>query len=416
MSARTDSALLHRSANKSKGESKQMSKQWSFAKRNLQRAACLLTAIGGLAAMPPAFAGPTINIDKDSFLWVGLYGRLSYATVENQAPNGTDWSNNFTLEEGRILMYAQAMKIGDKGDLSFEYDVDSDSGNTVRTLDDYVQFDFNDYFRFWFGRFVPPADRASMEAPAYTFAFDYPIASAWQIAFKSIRDNNAVWWGQIDGGMYKYYLGVSAGRKGGPNQKDDLKYELRLSADFLDPEPGYYPSLHYDGAKKIANIGFHYAYQKDGAGNVGLAGPGIVTAGNWKEYAFDYHLELPVAPGRFDSEGGWYDYDLGNVRDTSGFLVQGHGFYVEAGFEFPKKVGIGKIEPVAEFQQFFRSGVNAVGSQGKQQRFDLGLQYLIKGHDIRVDAFWFHEQQPTGQVPPGQENVNGVKILTVFNF
>jgi hypothetical protein len=46
----------------------------------------------------------------------------------------------------------------------------------------------------------------------------------------------------------------------------------------------------------------------------------------------------------------------------------------------------------------------------------LGLQYLIKGHDIRVDAFWFHEQQPTGQVPPGQENVNGVKILTVFNF
>jgi hypothetical protein len=123
---------------------------------------------------------------------------------------------------------------------------------------------------------------------------------------------------------------------------------------------------------------------------------------------------LPVAPGRFDSEGGWYDYDLGNVTDTSGFLVQGHGYYVEAGYEFPQKIGIGKIEPVAEFQQFFRSGVNATGSQGKQQRFDLGLQYLIKGHDIRVDGFWYHVQQPADQVPVGQSSYNGVKVLVQF--
>jgi hypothetical protein len=377
--------------------------------------AFVATAACGLVAMSPAFAGPTINIAPDSFLWLGLVGRYSYATEENHAADGKDWSNNFSLEEARLYMHGQAMKLGDSGDLAFQLDFASDSGDTIRTLDAYTQFDFNDYVRFWFGRMIPPCDRASLEAPLDPTTFDYPLMSADQIMINKIRDEAATFWGELQGGMYKYYFAVSRGRQGGPNQKDNLRYSLRLNADFLDPEPGYYPMAWYDGAKKIASVGASYQTQNDGAGNVGLAGPGIIRAANWKETSIDYRVEIPDATGGIiDSEGAWYNYDLGNVTDTSGFLVQGHGYFVTGGYVFPQKVGIGKIEPRVVWQQFYRSSVNTVGSRGKQQRFDLGVNYLIKGHDIRVDGFWYHVQQPADQVPVGQSSYNGVKVLVQF--
>jgi len=368
----------------------------------------------GLAAMSPVFAGPTINLDKDSFLWMGLYGRYDFNMQENGAANGA-WSKQFNLEQARLLLYGQAMKLGDKGELAFEFDIASNSADTIKTLDAYTQFDFNDLVRIWVGRFVPPSDRASMEAPAYTFAFDYPIVSAWQIAYNNIRDNNVAFWGQPQGGQYKYYFAVSNGRRGGPNANDDLKYSVRFSADFLDPEPGYYPSLSYDGAKKIANIGVSYQYQHHGAGTAPVGG--VANAADFKEFAIDYRYEAPDnlfnGGGLIDSEGGWYDYDLNNKTDDSGFLVQGHGYFVETGYAFPQKIGIGKIEPVVEWQQFWRANSNAVGLQGKQQRFDAGFQYLIKGHDIRIDTFYYHMQQAAvGSTP--STSTNGLKVIFVL--
>jgi hypothetical protein len=372
--------------------------------------------------MPPAIAGPTINIDKDSFLWLGLYGRLDFTAQEASAPGGS-WSKEFSEEEGRLLMYLQGMKLGEKGIVAYELDIDTQNGTpgggptNVKVLDNYIQFEFNDYAKFWVGRFVPPCDRASMTAPAYLYAFDYPIVSAWQIAYSNIRDNNAAFWGQVDGGQYKYYFALSNGRHDQVNQADNLKYWLRLQADFLDPEPGYYPSSSYDGAKKIASIGVSYSYQKDGAGNVGLAGPGVVTSKSFKEFAIDYRYEAPDnisgAGGKFDSEGAWYDYDIDHATDTSGYLLQGHGYFVNAGYAFPQKFGIGRLEPIVGFEQFWRSPTNNVGLQGKQQRFEVGLQYLIKGHDIRIDTYWYRlEQEAVGSTP--SSGVNGIKALFVF--
>jgi hypothetical protein len=391
-----------------------MGQQYSVITRVAKAVAFLAMTACGLAAMSPAFAGPVISADKDTFVWMGLYGRYDFNMQENGAEEGA-WSKQFNMEEGRRLLYGKAMKIGDKGELAFEWDVGSNSVNTIRTLDVYTQFDFNDLIRIWVGRFVPPSDRASMEAPAYTMAFDYPIMSAWQIAFNNIRDNNVALWGQVQGGQYKYYVAASNGRRGGPNANDDLTYSLRFSADFLDPEPGYYPSSSYDGAKKIANVGLTYKYQHHGAGTAPIAG--VANAADFKEFSIDYRYEAPDnifnGGGIIDSEGGWYNYDLNHKTDDSGFLVQGHGYFIELGYAFPQKFGIGKIEPVVEWQQFYRANSNAAGLQGKQQRFDAGFQYLIKGHDIRIDTFYYHMQQGPDGVQPSV-STNGMKVLFQF--
>jgi len=397
-----------------------MGQRYSVIKAVTKPLALAAMTACGLAAMSPAIAGPVINIDKDTFLWLGLYGRESFTAQEASAPGGS-WSKDFATEEGRLLMYLQAMKFGEKGIISYELDIDTQNGSSgptnVKVLDNYIQFEVNDYAKFWVGRFVPPCDRASMEAPAYTYAFDFPLMTAWQIAYSNIRDNTAAFWGQVEGGQYKYYFALSNGRRDQVNQSDDLKYWFRFSADFLDPEPGYYPSSSYDGAKKIANVGVSYSYQKDGAGNVGLAGPGIVTSKTFKEFAIDYRYEaldnILGGGGIIDSEGGWYDYDIDHATDTSGYLLQGHGYFVTAGYAFPKKFGIGKLEPVIGYEQFWRANTNAVGLQGKQQRFEAGLQYLIKGHDIRIDTFWYRlEQDAVGTTP--SSGVNGIKMLFVL--
>jgi len=160
-----------------------MGQQYSGVKRVVMPAAFVALTACGLGATSPAFAGPTISIDKDSFLWMAVLGRASFDAHENGAPNGTDWSKTFTTEEARAYFYAQAMKLGDKGDIAFELDIGNKSGETgnnqIHLLDGYTQFDFNDYAHVWVGRLIPPTDRASLDAPMYTSGFDFPIMAAW---------------------------------------------------------------------------------------------------------------------------------------------------------------------------------------------------------------------------------------------
>ena len=53
-------------------------------------------------AIPAAHAGATFKIDDTKWLSLGAGLRTSFSAVEDSAPNGTDWSNDFNLDSARI--------------------------------------------------------------------------------------------------------------------------------------------------------------------------------------------------------------------------------------------------------------------------------------------------------------------------
>jgi len=68
-------------------------------------------------------------------------------------------------------------------------------------------------------------------------------------------------------------------------------------------------------------------------------------------------------------------------------LTQGDGYLASAAFLFPNKVGWGKFQPVARFQEF-----DADLTKTTNREYDLGLNYVIDGHNARISAVYALDQ------------------------
>ncbi len=213
-----------------------------------QRAASpLLLAIVLIA--PQVYAGAKIEIDDTKWVSIGVGLRTSYATVEDAAPNGHDWNNNFSLENIRLYMNGQIHKY-----IKLEFNTEcsdcSDGGDMI-ILDAIGKFEVSDYFNVWGGRLLVPADRAELDGPFYQNTFDfnktpfYPSDFGSFTAGKFGRDDGVNIWGALTGdGRLTYVAGVFDDLNGGANTTDNLLYAGRVSYNFLNVEknPGYYTS------------------------------------------------------------------------------------------------------------------------------------------------------------------------------
>src|SRR5450830_165953 len=204
-----------------------------------------------------AYAAPTFAIDDDHYINIGTAFRASYSSISNAAPNGTDRSNDFNLEEARLYTNGKVNQY-----VSFELNLArNDSDDKIQLLDGHVGLELNNYFNLWIGRLLPPASRASASAPAYPPTFDFLIAEQAPNQFGG-RDDGATLWGGNASQALKYQFGAFKGRNGNDtsNQADNLSYAGRLQYNFWDPEPGFYNLASYDGAKSILSVGGSYRY------------------------------------------------------------------------------------------------------------------------------------------------------------
>ena len=347
-----------------------------------------LPIVSLLAFQAPAHAGPVIKIDDTKWLSVEAGLRTSFSSVEEGAPNGNDRSADFAVDSIQLYLNGQIHQ-----DIKFTFNTArNDSTDAVRVLDAIARFEFSDTFNVWAGRFLPPSDRSNLSGPYHLNIWAFPFVQNYP-AFFAGRDNGAAVWGQTGGGQFKYQVGVFNGREGGSNVSDSLLYAGRLTYNFWDPEPGYYNSSAYFGAKDILAVGAVAMQQKDGAGDA-------TTKDDFKGWSLDTLVEKKLAnDGVVSLEGAYYNYDLNKVTDVS--LVDGKSYFVLAGYLFPQKVGIGKLQPHVRYQSF-----DPTGPSNTHNRTEAGLNYIIDGHNARASLTYANDDSGT----PGSSKIDSIVI------
>jgi len=329
----------------------------------------------------------TFQRSDDEFINVGIAYRGSYSSIEDAAPSGKDRSNDFNTEEARLYTNGKVHKY-----VSFELNLARNAtDNQNEILDAHVGIELNNYFNVWFGRFLPPASRASASAPAYPPTFDFPLAEQAPNRFGG-RDDGTTLWGAAADQKLKYQLGIFKGREGTSNQADDLSFSGRLQYNFWDAEPGFYNLASYDGAKSILSVGSSYRTQKNGAGTE-------EKPGDYQYWNVDGRLEKPLADGAvIGAEASYYHYDNDDTLDP--LAPQGKGYFFTGSYAFGETVGIGKFQPKFVYQKFDNDDLD-----DKSTRLDLGFSYLISGSNVRIDTFWFNQENDR------EKDFNGFKVL-----
>jgi len=342
--------------------------------------ALIITLAGFIFTIPAAEAGGEIKINDTKSFSIGAGLRTSLNIVEDGAPNGDDNLKKISVDNIRLYTSGQVYE-----KIKLEFNTEH-SGGDVQILDVVAKLEFTDLFNIWAGRFLPPSDRSNLDGPYYLNTWAFPLVQAYPAIFAG-RDNGLAIWGQVGGGQFKYQVGAFEGRDGvgTSNPKDNLLYAARLTYNFWDPEPGYYNSSTYYGAKDVLAIGLVLMSQNDGAGTA-------TTSGNFRGWNIDVLMEKKLGSvGVVNLEGAYYNYDLDDVADAS-YLTQGNAYFVLASYLLPNKIGIGQLQPNIRYQSFDRDNSNGGINTGDRTRFEAGMNYIIDGHNARVTLLFANDE------------------------
>ena len=370
-------------------------------KRSLSIASALLLLCVGLPTL--AIAGAKIKVDDTRWFSIGLGFRSSFVVTEDGAPNGTDPSSGVSFTNIRLYT---AAKVHENVTLEFNTErsdgdraTATDVGNNLNTqnkiqvLDAVAKFSFKG-FDLWAGRFLPPSDRSNLDGPFYLNNYDFPIVQAYPAIFAG-RDNGVAIMKEYAGGKFKWSYGLFEGRTNStnadtnPDQADNLLHAARVTYNFWDPEPGYYTTSSYYGAKDVLAVAFVYQHEADGAGT-------STTAGDFTGWNVDVLMEKKLQNGGVvNLEGAYYDYDLDDKTDLS--LTQGEGYLLLGSYLIPKQIGWGKVQPYVRYQHFARD--NLTGDGGNRTRTEGGVNYIIDGQNAKISVLYFSDRNGSNADP-----------------
>ena len=380
-----------------------------------------------IAAAPIADAAKKLEIDETKWISIGGGIRSSSTTIEDAAPSGDSWNNDFNLDSARIYLNGQITET-----IKFELNTEcvfcgnSDLEEFV-VLDAIVKFDVNPAFNVWAGRLLVPSDRAEMSGPYYANTYDFNktafYPSDYSVDFGSGgagvygRDHGVTVWGGLgEEARLTYAAGVFNGYQGESNEDDNLLSGARISYNILDVEknPGYYTSsTYFGGGGDILTVAFAIQYQSDGAGTK-------EEATDFTGYSVDLLFEKPLGGGgvvTLEGEYKTFDTDLSDLAlaDPDCFcLFSGDAVMATALYMFPSEIGIGKFQPYVRYTQ------NDPDYSADRDEIEAGVNYIISGHNARISAFYQYGDIATKGLnyTPGAagEEVSAVKIAMQIQF
>lgn len=355
------------------------------------------------ATMPVAssvHAAGKIELDDTRWISVGAGIRSSFVSVEDSAPSADDQSRDFNVDNARIYINGQ---IHENVKIEFNTECVFCSNDDLRdfdVLDAIGKFEFNKYFNIWAGRMLVPADRAEMSGPFYANTYDFNKTPFYPADFSVKfgdggagvfgRDQGLTVWGaagredklQYAAGVFN---GLRSGDTTGPNRDDNFLYGARLAYNFLNREknPGYYTSsTYYGGAGNILTLGYAVQYQKDGTGS-------FSNPGDFLGMSVDLLSETAFGQGVVTVEGEYKyfdsDFSTAAFQDADCFcMFDGDAWTVTGLYLVNQKIGIGQFQPYVRF-----TDVSPDNSSDRDE-IELGLNYIIDGHNARISAFYQH--------------------------
>jgi Phosphate-selective porin O and P len=355
-----------------------------------------------LGSTASSYGGAKIAIDDTKWVSVGAGLRTAFTAVEDAAPSGNDYSNDFSVQNMRLYLSGQ---IHDKIKMTFNTDcVDCGSGGDMFVLDAIAQFEFSPAINVWAGRMLTPADRIEMNGPFYGLSWNqytvplFPSDQADNAAGKFGRDDGVTFWGTV--GKFQYAVGAFDGYNGESNQEDSLLYAARFAYNFLNMEdnPGYYTSsTYFGGAGDILTVALSAQFQNDGVGT--QSDPEDFTG-----YVVDALFEKVLAGGSvLTVEGEYKVFDL-DLSDTASAdpgcfcLFDGDSYFVTGAYLFPQDVGFGKFQPYLRYTE------NSPDNDSDSDLTEIGVNYVIKSHNARLNFnFTTGDANSTGLPGPDVE-------------
>jgi hypothetical protein len=320
-----------------------------------------------LALALPVLAAAPAGAQTAPAVTIGGGVQSSFVHTEPEEGDGTD---AFKLNSVRLYVngtVTQNIKIM----FNTEY---NGAKNTVEVLDAVGQFAFTPKFNVWFGRFLPPSDRANLYGPYYSHhwaVYTDSVQDGYPFIFQG-RANGAMYWGQfgkvkLSGGAFD---GASLQTLATPD--DTVLVAGRAQVDFWDAEDGYYLNGTYYGDKNLLAIGV--AGQQQGSDK--------------SAFNVDFLLERKVSGGgAYTVEAEWVKYDL-----LSNYTVRysdHDGGYVLGAFLFPQMAGPGRFEVLGKWAEArFRSGLTILDPDYNQKTTEIDLNYVIKQFNARVMIFY----------------------------
>ncbi len=337
----------------------------------------------GLGSPTLAVAGAKIKIDDTRWFSIGLGLKSSFAVTEDGAPSGTDTSSGVTLDNMRLYTAAKVHE-----NITLEFNTERSGGpnnqGDIRVLDAVAKFSIKG-FDVWAGRYLPPSDRSNLDGPYYLNVYDFPVVQAYPALFAG-RDHGLTIMKEYAGGKFKWSYGFFEGRtdsthegeENDSDQSDNLLHTARITYNFWDPEPGYYTTSSYYGAKDVLAVAFVIQHEEDGAGTK-------LEAGDFTGWNVDVLMEKKLGNGGVvNLEGAYYDYDLDDKTDVS--LTQGEGYFALGSYLIPKQIGWGKFQPYVRYQHFARDNITEDG--GNRSVTEGGVNYIIDGQNAKINMVY----------------------------
>lgn len=366
---------------------------------NWKRTGVALIAGGLMLGGAGVQAGGKIAIDETKWISIGAGARGSFKTIEDQAPNGSDWSDDFNLDNARLYVNGQIHKY-----IKFEFNTECVfCGNSALeewvTLDAIAKFEISPMLNVWAGRLLVPSERQELNGPFYSSTYDAYrtpfIPADFSTEFGTggagvyARDHGVNLWGATGpNGALQYVFGVFNGLESaagfGPNQDDNLMYATRITYNFLEVEknPGYYTSgTYYGTAGDIFSLAVAMQYQEDGVGS-------LLNPGDYFGLSFDAIFEKKLQNElvvTFNGEYKNYSSDFSTLAyaDPDCFcMFDGDSYSVVGLVMFPETIGIGKLQPYVRYTDVMPD------QSANRDEIELGVNYIIDGHNARVSLFW----------------------------
>ena len=359
----------------------------------------------------PSLAGAWVTVKGDGDRWMkfGAGLRASYQTTSDSSVDAR--GGDIALEDMRLYTLTQVHK-----NIVFEFNTEVRS-KADNDPSDYTDNSFHDMyvldaratltvqgFDIWFGKFLPPSERSNLDGPYFLNVWDFPLATSPYPAIAAGRDQGVMIYKEYDGGKFKWAYGAFEGRKNAtngdtnPDENDNFQHGFRATYNFWAPEPGYYTTSAYYGAKDVLAVAFVARYEQDGAGT-GLTN---ATQGDYFGWSVDVLMEKKLSNGAVvNLEASYYDTDTDDIDDGS--ITQGNAYRMLASYMLPNKVGWGKFQPYVRYQHASQdqcAGANCGGTDfGTRGIMEGGLNYIIDGHNAKIMSSYISDKQSSNAEP-----------------
>lgn len=282
--------------------------------------------------------------------------------------DGSPSVDQFPLDHARLYFSGD---VTDHISAMFNTDYES-STDSMEILDAVGQFHISPKLNVWFGRFLPPSDRANLYGPFYSNEWDVysdGIQDGYPFVFQG-RDNGAAYWGDFKAGPAKIKASLGAFEGTSADGKDGLIWASRVQIDLWDPENGYYLNGTYYGDKNL----------------LAIAGATQVQSGKTATTA-DLLMERKVhGGGAFTIESEYSRYNgLGGYNAN---YVKSEGAYGLASFLIPKHGGKGNFELLGKYATAEYTGGIGGAPTYRQKTTEVNVNYIVKQFDARIMSFY----------------------------